>query len=369
MPIGIPLTAVWLYDDSAAAYVNDTIEAQTDGGTAFELMAETADYMYFGFSRRIDALMYVLAISGTYGALTWSYGASISSWPQFVPLDDGEFEASPQFMLWDHRGSTIDAAWTSFALTTAAPHTVGSVPDSTARFWIRVTAASITTAATADSIVCRPYVTYATPADVQAQLQLSTAFSASSNPSLFTIEDMIRGVEDHLVYTMGESWRVEFESDEDLNFGQYGMKMRYQPIITPYSLSVWNGSQYDVKVEGREKDFFVDLRLGFVYLSTIFLDAVPPQMRRSYSARRDQGAFKRAVRVTYSHGHDIRRHKLAVKLRRIATYKACMDVVTDLDWAPLIPLGLDTINLQTKYENWSKEYDAFLAQFAKTRVA
>jgi hypothetical protein len=180
---------------------------------------------------------------------------------------------------------------------------------------------------------------------------------------------MIRGVEDHLIYTMGESWRVEFESDEDLNFCQYGMKMRYQPTIDLYNLAVWNGSVYDDKTQGRDQDFHVDKRLGFLYVSTIFLDAVPPQMRRSYSARRDQGAFKRAVRLTYSHGHDIRRHKLAVKLRRIAVYKACMDIVSDLDWAPLIPLGLDTINLTTKYENWGREYDAFLAQFAKTRVA
>lgn len=368
-PVGQPLTAVWLFDNSAGDFTDGTIEAQTEGGTNFATLAETTDFLYFGFSRRFDAIMYVLATTGSYGALTWEYSSTAATWIRFVPLIDAEFETSPQFMLWDHRGSAIDTEWSTVVLTTSSPHAASSVPDSTSRFYLRVSVASITTVAQIGSVVCRPYVTYATVEDVQAQLQLSTAFSTTSTPTIKTIEDMLRGAEDQLVYTMGESWRVEFITDEDLNFGQYGMKMRYQPTILLYNLAVWNGSAYDDKTAGRDQDFHVDDRLGFLYLSTIFLDAVPPQMRRSYSSRRDQGAFKRPVRITYSHGHDFRRHMLSVKLQRVTTYKACMDIVTDLDWAPLIPLGLDTINLQAKYENWKQEYDSFVAQFAKNRVA
>ncbi len=369
MPIGIPLTAVWLFDDSASDYVNNTIEAQSDGGTTFPGLAEANDFLYFGFNRRIDALMYVLSTGGNYGSLIWEYSATAASWIRFVPLTDGLFASSKQFMLWDHRNSAIDTDWAAVTLTTSSPSSASSVPDSVARFYIRVSTATITTVAQFNSVVCRPYVTYATVPDVQQQLQLSTAFSTTSTPTLNTIEDMLRAAEDQLVYTMGESWRVEFETDEDLNFNQYGMKLRYQPAITLYNLSVWNGSQYDDKVEGRDQDFHLDNRIGMLYLSTIFLDAVPPQMRRSYSSRREQGAFKRAIRVTYSRGHDFRRHMLSVKLTRVATYKACMDIITDLDWAPLIPLGLDTINLQTKYENWKTEYDEFIRQFTKGRVA
>ena len=368
MPNGQPLTAVWLFDSSASAYVDNTIESASDGGTAFEIMAEANDRLYFGFSRRIDALMWVLGTPGGHGVLTWEYGVSITSWIPFAPVHDGGFGVSPEYMQWTHLLSATETPWVSFAFDDVSPHPQ-TPPDTTSRFWIRVSAASVTTPSTVTSLVCRPYVTYATPEDVQKQLQLTIPFSATSNPDIFMIEDMIRGVEDMMVYTMGEAWRVEFVENEDLDFNQYGIKMRYQPISQMYKLEVWNGSAYDTKVEGRDQDFHVIDRIGNIYISTIFLDAVPPTMRRSYSARREQGAFKRAVRVNYSHGHQFGVHLLSMRLRRIATLKACMDVVSDLDWAPLIPLGMDTINLQTKWNNWEKEVDSFLGQFAKTRIA
>lgn len=367
--LGQPLTAVWLYDDSAGAYVNNTVEAQSDGGTAFALMGEAADYLYFGFTRRHDALIYMLNTAGSYGALTWEYAESASSWIQFVPVHDGLFAADPQYMLWDPIGSTEDTAWAASTLTTSSPHSVGSVPDSTSRYWIRVSAASVTTVAQADSITCRPFVTYATPATVQKQLQLSTAFTESGTIDLFQVEDLIRGAEDNLIYTMGESWRPEFVENEDQQFNQYGIKLRRHPVDTVFDVSVWTGNSYDTKTLGRDQDAFVDGRTGMLYLATIFLDAVPPKFRRSYSARRDQGAFKRAVRTNYMHGHNFRSHPLRMQLRRIATKQACIDIVTDLDFSPLIPLGLDTIGLQQKVENWTQDVTNFLDKFAKIRVA
>ena len=342
------------------------MEARSDNGTAFELLGEAADYAYFGFSRRIDALLFVLAGSGgSYGALTWSYGASVTSWIEFVPVQAFDLDVATGYMLWDPRGEAAETAWAAFALTADNPHaSVSSVPDSTLRYWIRVTAASVTTIATCNSVVCRPYVTYATPADVQAQLQMGTAFSASTTPTLFTVEDYLRGAEDELIYIMKRSWRPEFVEAENLNFKAFGMKLRHENILTVYELAVWTGSTFEAKVEGRDQDWHVDLRTGMVYISTIFLDAVPPMMRRSYSERRNQGAYKRAVRVRYSYGMDYRRDPFARALGRIATKKAALEIVTNLDFSPLIGLGLDTINLQAKVDNWSREIEAFEDRWA-----
>ncbi|KKN86832.1 hypothetical protein LCGC14_0263910 [marine sediment metagenome] len=370
MPIGVPLTAVWLYDDSASDFTDNTIEAQSDGGTTFELLGETADKRYFGFSRRIDALMFVLNSSGSYGALTWDYGATADSWIQFVPTRTYRlFDNTSGYMLWDVNGSTIDTAWASFALTTSSPHTASSVPDSTARYWVRVGAASVATAATVESVLCRPYASYASAADVQNQLQLTTAFSSSTTPSLFTVEDYLRGAEDNLVYLMGKSWRVEFIENEAIQFKMYGMKTRYEPIIDMYELAVWNGGSFDVKTDGRDKDFLIDNEMGMLYVATVFLDAMPPNFRRSYTLRREQGSFKRAVRVNYSWGYDQRKHPLGQHVRRIVAKQACIDIVTDLDFAPLIPLGLDTVDLQTKVDNWSRDVTEFKDTYRKLRVA
>ena len=69
--VGHPLEASWLFDNSGSAYVNNTIEAQTEGGTAFLGQGDTSDFLYFGFGRRIDALMFTLGTAGSYGTITW----------------------------------------------------------------------------------------------------------------------------------------------------------------------------------------------------------------------------------------------------------------------------------------------------------
>lgn len=366
--VGQPLTAVWLFDNSASAYVNNTVEAQSEGGAAFAALGETTDFLYFGFSRRIDALMYALNTSGSYGVLTWDYGVSKTSWIRFVPLHDGELETTPEYMLWDSRSSTIDDAWVSFAFDGADPHPVVQ-PDSVARFWIRVSAASVTTVATINHVLCRPYVTYATALDVQRQLQFANAFTTTSTPALATVEDFIRGAEDRMIYQMGLSWRVEFTEGELIRFNQFGMKTRHDDIIDMYELAVYNGSEFEAKDEGRDQDFHVDPLTGMIYVATIFLDATPPSMRRSYTARRDFGAFARPVRVHYSWGKDIRRHRMGVQVGRIATKQACIDLITDTDFSPLLPLGLNAVDLQTKIDNWTRDVEDFMETYAKLSIA
>lgn len=367
--VGQPLTAVWFYDDSDGEYDDNTIEAQLEGGTAFTVMGEAADYLYFGFERRFDALMFVLGTAGSYGTLTWEYGEGVSSWTRFVPTHDYGFDESKEYMRWDIRSSDVSRNWSAFAITTSAPHSVGSVPDSTSRYWLRVSAASVTTAAAINSVLCRPYVTYATAADVQRQLQLNTAFSEGGSPiALETVEDYIRGAEDFLIRNSGHSWRVEFEEDELINFKQYGMKLRREDIIDIYELTVWDGGSFDVKTEGRDEDFHVEPTTGMIYLATIFIDAMPPTFRRSYTARREQGAFKRAIRVNYSWGKDIRKDRFGTQVGRIATKQACVDIVTDLDFTPLIPHGLDTVSLAQKVDNWQSDIERHLNQFSKLRM-
>ncbi len=368
MPNGIPLTAVWQFDDSANAYVDNTFEAALDDGTAFELLGDTSDFHYFGFSRRVDALLFTLN-AGSYGALTWAYGASVSSWIRFAPTQAFNLDKSTGYMLWDPRTAAEETAWAAFAFTDAAPHAFTPPDETVSRFWIRVSAASVASIATCASAVSRPYVTYATAADVASQLQLRTAFSASTVPSLFQVEDLIRAAEDNMVYQMQRSWRPEFVVDEQLDFKPFGMKMRYEDIVIIYELAVWDGGQFDVKVVGRENDWLFEPTTGMIYIATIFLDAMPPQMRRSYSVRRGQGAFKRAVRLNYMYGRDIRRDPLGHTVRQIAAKQACIDIVTNMDFAPLIPLGLDTVNLQQKIDNWQTDVTDFLDRYTKLVMA
>ena len=369
MPSGIPLTAAWEFDSTASDFINNTVEAARAGGTAFELLGDTSDYAYFGFSRRIDALLFALTTPGSYGTLTWEYSATVSSWIEFVPVQEFDLDKSIGYMLWAP-GFADETEWTSVVLTTSAPHTASTVPDSVSRYYIRVSSqTSVATIATCTTVTCRPYVTYATAADVQRQLQLRTAFSTSTTPSEHRVEDLIRSAEDQLVYQMQRSWRPEFVVDELMDFKPFGMKMRYDDILDFYELAVWDGGSFSAKVVGREGDWHFEPRTGMIYISTIFLDAMPPTMRRSYSVRRGQGAFKRSVRMNYSYGKDIRRDPLGNTLRQIATKMACVDIIGNMDFSPLLPLGLDTVNLQNKIDNFQVDIDNFLSTYAKLSMA
>ena len=368
-PIGQPLGAVWEFNASSSVYVNNTFEAALEDGTNFELIATDCDYTYFGFSRRFDALIWVAGTVGVYATLTWEYGITNSSWVRFVPTFDDEFETAQGYMLWDVKGATLEADWVSFALTVSDPHVVASVPDGTARFWLRVSSPiSVSNRALMNTVVCRGYVSYATALDVQKQLQFRNAFTATSTPTLSTVEDFIRGTEDRMIYDMGESWRPEFIREEFLNFKQYGMKTRYQPIQVIYDVAVYTGSDFESKTTGRNQDYHVDDRTGMIFLSTIFLDAMPPTFRRSYTVRREQGAFKRPVRIRYTHGHDIRSHTLGHHVGRIAVKQACIDLLTDQDFSPLMPVGQDNVSMQQKIDNWQNDVTEFLDKFSKFKV-
>ncbi len=74
------------------------------------------------------------------------------------------------------------------------------------------------------------------------------------------------------------------------------------------------------------------------------------------------------MQVNYSWGRDIRKDKLGVQIGRIAVKQACIDLVTDLDFSVLIPLGLDTVSLQQKIDNWSADVEKFLDLYAKLRM-
>ena len=39
-------TAVWVWDNSAGAYINNTLEAHSKNGTAFSIFADANDYIY-----------------------------------------------------------------------------------------------------------------------------------------------------------------------------------------------------------------------------------------------------------------------------------------------------------------------------------
>ena len=383
-------TAIWLWDNSENSFMDYTYTLQRRDDNTVKSMGDTDDYLYIGFERRFDAMICWLNNIAEYSDLIWEfstdtnpnrdirldetypyndagdtviYGSSryeaIPGWIRFVPnqIVPYTFNRVNEYAHWDLRNPLYDR-WESLAFSDA--------PDSMERYWIRIKAVGNNVeAADIDMLTIRPYASIASPKDVQNQIQIWEEFAPNSNPSDKAVEKFIRGAEDNIFYLMGKYYRPEFVENELMNFRPYGMYLRHRPVLDILDLSVHTGSYWEPKIEGRDQDWHYEPETGMIYVSTIFLDVVPPMLRRGYSERRNQGAFKRAVRIRYVHGHDVRSDPFGEAVARIITKQASLDILVNHDFARLLPQNVDRATIQNKIQLWRDEIEEFKGRYVK----
>ena len=270
-------------------------------------------------------------------------------WVDFIPmqLNQFTFEMGTEYATWDLSHPFFNS-WSSYAFSNSAPH-AATPPDTVERYWVRFSSPDgVDTANEWDALTIRPYAGISTVQNVKSQLQLPDAFGHDREPTITTVERYIRGAEDGIYHITGHYYRPEFIEDEMLQFRAYGMTLRHRPILQIYRLEIWNGNDWEIKDPGRNEDWHYDPMTGLIYVSTVFLDIIPPILRRGYSERRNQGAFKRGIRVQYVYGHDAKTDVFSAQVERIVTKQACIDIVADYDFARLLPAGLDRVTLQQK---------------------
>lgn len=120
-----PLSACYQYDNSEATYEDDTTEANSAEGTAFNPFATTPaanDIIYVGCSFKFTKANFIFSTVGV-GAptFTWSYWNG-SSWTSFTPTTDGTSSFTSNGMV----QFSLPANWTKV-----------SVNSSTAYYWVR----------------------------------------------------------------------------------------------------------------------------------------------------------------------------------------------------------------------------------------
>ena len=285
----------------------------------------------------------------------------------------GNFNAH-DYMRWDANHPAFDA-WRKVAITDI---------DGVRRYWARISGTPIRGNSTRlTALTIRPFASIATAEDVREQLQfrekfpddaefdanMQYNFPDNSNGQTFPltekiVERYIRGAEDSIYFITGQYYRPEFQEYELLDFRAYGMALRHRPVLHVYDLAVHNGNDWETKEEGKNHDWHMEYELGMIYISTLFMDVVPPILRRGYSERRNQGSFKRGVRVSYVHGHDTT-DRMAMEVNRIVTKQACIDIISNNDFAWLMPQSLDRVSLERKVQLWREEIEEFKSRYAK----
>ena len=364
MIYGASPTAIWLWDSSNSTYHDHTLDLQRidDDNT---VTPDEDDYLYIGFERRFDAMFTWIPASGGFDTISWEFSTD-SGWSTFIPSQPRPYKLSNinDYASWDLRFPMFDN-WHTLVTTSASDSHAGTTPDEESRYWIRIGLSDRLDTTELDALTIRPYANIVGPSDVQKQLQIAEPFTDTTLPSMASVERYIRGAEDGVYRVMGHYYRPEMIEDELVNFKAYGMALRYRPILALLELAVHTGSNWETKREGRNQDFHYEPETGMLYVSTIFLDVVPPILRRGYTERRNQGAFKRPVRVRYIHGHDYRSDPFGEQVGRIVTKQAAIDVISNYDFARLLPNTVDRLNLQQKVDLWQTDVEEFKSRYAK----
>ena len=133
----LPFDSVFMLS-GASTFTDNTAEAASPSGTAFNLISYSGtNYLYMGRNDQFRGAWFKLLTNGNYGALTWQYpaytGASATgTWTALTVAGASGLSASPSGASW-----TIPTDWTPVII------------NSTSRYWVRASAATVTTAAAA----------------------------------------------------------------------------------------------------------------------------------------------------------------------------------------------------------------------------
>ena len=358
-------SAVWVWDNSANAYINNTLESQLVGGTTFTVLEATADYLYLGNESRFDLAYFNLAIAGSLGTLTWQHWDG-SAWTQFAPGRSYTYAtgSDPGYVNYGFLRDGVETfdnllGWAGCHLITT-DHGSGqgvASPDAVDRYWIRVrSASSVTTAPTVNNIRCRCYAAYCTATDVANIMQLDTDFSSSTSPTRNAVEDAIHAAQSYIDHETQKSWRVNFVLNEHHEYRASGITLVRSPAWKVLSLEVWNGSEWDAKEEGRNQDYFFTPDYNLLMFSRYFLLPARFQSVASSLGWWGWGEFVHPVRISYLYGGDIfTNEREGGMVFDVARKMAAIDVWQSHDYSIMSVSGSDKVPLERKIQLWRDE--------------
>jgi hypothetical protein len=361
MSAGTPyFTAIWTYDTSATSFGNHTNEARRRGGTSFELFDNAADYLILGDEDRFDLSYFDIDTAGSLGDLTWQYwsmDSGTNEWKTFVPsLADLEGNDEEEEFDFSEDGAELflDLPNWGSAVYTAS----GTEPDAVARYYIRVTPASVATSPTVKMVRKRSYNAYCSPSEVYEFLNLrwtTGGFSSATTPSLASVENIIHRRQAYIDRMTRKSWRPNI-AYEYHSFNLAGVSLKKKPVIDVLKVEIWNGTSWEVRTPGRNEEVFFVPSTNKINFSRLFL--LPARftgLNRGYYGA-GIGEFSNAVRVKYLFGRNRLTDEAEGDTIKDAAIKlSVIDLLTHHDFTKILTTGGNSMDIQTKIMTWQEE--------------
>lgn len=336
-------SAVWEYD-GVSAYTNNTDAVRTN--TDFNFLSASTKTYYVGFDRRFIGIYADLTTNGSYTSLTYEYMRDQSTWEKLELLDSYAFDKS-KYIRWN-----LPKFWIKWSFTSTNPQTA-TPPDQLERYWIRITATTVTTTAVIDKIRILPLATYTTPQDVESYMQLKEGyFTHNSVPSDLTVEQMIARAEDRIDYRTRKSWKFNAVTSEPndamlTDYNRYGFYPRHRNIIKVYALQIWTGSEWQTQTEGRTNDYFVNFDLGMIYFTRMFLLPAAYGMTGRYF-HWGYGEYKNSIKMDYAYGRDPEIAKEFYIVNDVATKIVAKEILNNANYSQLFTSGVDKVPVEVR---------------------
>ena len=332
--------AIWKFNGTSYTDLTDSIRTNS----AITFMAAAIDIFYIGLKRRFTGLYIDLFTNGSYTELAFNYVRGESDLVKLSLIDSYTFNVS-KYLRWN-----LPADWARYNFTSTYPHSVAP-PDTEERYWIKISCTTAPTTAVISKIRCIPYALYTDPIKVSEFLQVKNNFSSSTKPTDLVVEDMIRRSEDRIDYRTRKSWRFSAVSEEIsprlVDYNRYGVFLRHRNFQKVYSVSLWDGNDWQVLTEGRGSDYFVNYDLGMIYFTRLFLLPAVYGLTGRYF-QYGFGEFKNSIKVDYVYGRDAELDREFFIVEDIATKMVAKDLLKHHDYSALIASGSDKVSLESK---------------------
>ena len=358
MPTDFSFTTIFAYNGSS--YGNNlALEAQSPAGTSFSVLGDTDHFLYLGHESKFDMALFDLDTVGSIGIPKWEYSNG-SNWTEFIPgsarhqLDPDDSEGAQ--WAFDKDGAeqfpiNVMDSWATL--------TVNSVNI----YWVRASTASFTSAPTIKRIQMRPLAAYCSTKDVFELMQLGpvlggTDFTTSTTPTKDVVERFIQEAQSYIDHVSRKSWRPNIIYEEYHEFNLQGFKLDRPDPYKIIRLAIWNGADWQRKVQGRKADYFLVPETGMIHFSRYFL---LPARFQSYNApvwRWGGGEFTMPMKIDYFNGRDlssdIREGGIIIDA---AKKLAAIDITRSADFGGAVVSGMDRVQLAQRLDGWKIEID------------
>ena len=358
--------SIYLWDNSADAYVDLEFAAADLVGAATNLIGETTDKIYMGLDQKFHSAYFELDMAGVYNAIPDYEYYNGSTWKN-LPLSKTYSFGSNGVVEWrmPRDWATVLLTGVENSNTNLKTGTDGDHTSGTARYWVRVSCSTATTTATMKRSFPFPSYNYTTPTKIAAFLQLRQNFSTTTSPSIAEVEYIIRRIESRIERYSTNSWRPNYRHEELYEFSRFGFVLKRHPVIKLLELAIWDGSTYNVLSEGRSSDYYCDNATGVVPLTRLL--SIPfTYTRNAYTW--GFGEFKRAIRVNYVWGRDEDEDVAAGMVEDVATKLVSSDIISNYDYTTMVPQGTDRFSLDQKVAQWRESAEERLEELRSTRL-